>query len=217
MCTSWSELEGWGGGGHDRAGVSLFMCLCSLARRDGNHIPTRFLAPIDCSKIPALYVQVDILKCKMNENFIKETVKDAKNWQVVQSKHNTCITDYHINQAASLIFVKVGSGFASGDPTISKSSGPDGSNSDSHHRINLLNYLLPRQCGTEQTDSFQTTELPPFSETHVVVFTWVVSSTVSSAKPEFVNLLRSPGIDSHFPPLRAGTTTLFDVPARQAT
>jgi hypothetical protein len=30
--------------------------LCSLARRYDNHIPTRFLAPIDCLKIPTLYL-----------------------------------------------------------------------------------------------------------------------------------------------------------------
>jgi hypothetical protein len=34
-------------------------------------------------------------------------------------------------------------------------------------------------------------------------------------EPEFVNLLMSPGIDSDA--LRAVTTTLFDIPARQAT
>jgi hypothetical protein len=28
--------------------------LCSLAGRYNNHVPPRFLAPIDCSKIPAL-------------------------------------------------------------------------------------------------------------------------------------------------------------------
>ncbi len=33
--------------------------------------------------------------------------------------------------------------------------------------------------------------------------------------PEFVNLLRSLGIDSQ--PWRAGTTTLFDIPARQTS
>jgi hypothetical protein len=36
-----------------------------------------------------------------------------------------------------------------------------------------------------------------------------------SLEPEFVNLLRSPGIDSQ--PDGAGTITLFDVPSRQAT
>ncbi len=41
--------------------------------------------------------------------------------------------------------------------------------------------------------------------------------TLLSAVPEpvFVNILRSPGIDSQT--WRAGTTTIFDVPAHQAT
>ena len=34
--------------------------LCSLSGRYDNPIPTRFLAPIDCLKIPALYVKVPL-------------------------------------------------------------------------------------------------------------------------------------------------------------
>ncbi len=36
---------------------------------------------------------------------------------------------------------------------------------------------------------------------------------IKKTEPEFVNLLRSPGIDSQ--PWRAGTATLFEVPTRQ--
>ncbi len=35
--------------------------LCSLAGRYENPIPTRFLAPIDCSKIPALIAVLEFL------------------------------------------------------------------------------------------------------------------------------------------------------------
>jgi hypothetical protein len=34
--------------------LNFFLSVCSLAGRYDNPIPTRFLAPIDCSKIPAL-------------------------------------------------------------------------------------------------------------------------------------------------------------------
>jgi hypothetical protein len=44
----------------------------------------------------------------------------------------------------------------------------------------------------------------------------LISIQINLAEPEFVNLLRSPGIDSqHGGPLRQ--LTLFDVPAYQAT
>jgi hypothetical protein len=44
----------------------------------------------------------------------------------------------------------------------------------------------------------------------------VISGKKNSTEPEFVNLLRSPGIDSQ-PWRRVGKKTLFDVPARQAS
>jgi hypothetical protein len=36
--------------------------LCSLAGRYDNPIPTRFLAPIDCLKIPALYLGLPLIQ-----------------------------------------------------------------------------------------------------------------------------------------------------------
>ncbi len=54
------------------------------------------------------------------------------------------------------------------------------------------------------------------SERITVCYCWGNGDTQCRNKePEFVNLLRSTEID--FPAGRAGTTTLFDVQARQAT
>jgi hypothetical protein len=49
---------------------------------------------------------------------------------------------------------------------------------------------------------------------HVLSLKQVISGK-NTTEPEFVNLLRSRGIDSQ--PWRVGKKTLFDVPARQDT
>jgi hypothetical protein len=67
--------------------------LCSLAVRYDNPIPTRFLAPIDCLKIPALdvlggrgiYSLLDMHQDVFNRKFCGNGVPD---WAAVHDKYN---------------------------------------------------------------------------------------------------------------------------------
>jgi hypothetical protein len=61
--------------------------LCSLAGRCDNPIPIRFLAPIDCSKIPALVIKpvcrdsFEIYHCLLLISFGKSRFKSSHHWR----------------------------------------------------------------------------------------------------------------------------------------
>jgi hypothetical protein len=67
--------------------------LCSLAGRNDNPIPTLFLSPINCSKIPA---QIVVTRFKILVNFVNRTSCGkvmshgslGKRWGIVASPSN---------------------------------------------------------------------------------------------------------------------------------
>ncbi len=65
--------------------------LCSLAGRYGNLIPTRFLAPIDCLKIPAQYIKNKLSTCEYFEKNKQPNKIFTKNKNSVQ-----CLRIYKI-------------------------------------------------------------------------------------------------------------------------
>ena len=74
--------------------------LCSLAGRYDNPIPTRFLAPMDCLKIPSLVIQCVDRKLKAADQLIYAEDDDMLHVAFIATNVNRC--EHYLNHQYTL-------------------------------------------------------------------------------------------------------------------